>query len=331
MTEDILNFREIAEEFKRTSDEEISQDIDNFMIPEILTPSKIKIKKRYKHLVLSGGSIRGISQLGALSVLIHHNLIDLDNIVSIAGVSVGSIVGCLLLLKFTIDEIWDFVLSIDFSKLIHPNIAMLLKKCGMDSGKIIYNIVEEILFKKTGISNITFKQLFDITGIHYIVVGSCLTTKEAIYYDYINYPNFIVSVAIRISYGIAGLFTPVSIDNKKYIDGSFLDNYPIHLFQEKMEETIGILICHNYDTSYQYPEQYFMAVINLFMYKFYHQTLSKFPENTIFIGDNNEEVSMLNFSIDDNTKHSLFDEGKRSANQFVKQYWDITITNEDFD
>ena len=39
-------------------------------------------------------------------------------------------------------------------------------------------------------------------------------------------------MAIRISISMPGFFTPVTIDNKKYIDGAILDNYPINFFEK---------------------------------------------------------------------------------------------------
>jgi len=310
-----------------------SPDPFNLMDLDIDKPFEFKMKPRYKHLVLSGGSVRGISHLGVLHMLFKHNLIDIDNLQTVVGVSVGAIIGCMLILKFTVDEIWDFILSIDIQKLIHldSGLTRLIRKCGMDSGKIMYKLIEDIIYAKAGIHNVTFKDLFNLTGIHFIVVGSCLTTKKAVYFDHVKNPTFVVSVAIRISFGIPGLFTPVDIDGEKYIDGSFIDNFPMHLFEDKLEETIGILISHEYDTNYKCVEQFFMAVMNLFLYQFYHATVSKYPHNTIFIDNNIEKISMLDFTISDDTKHKLFKEGMIAAQKFIDANWEVTVVNEDFD
>lgn len=275
-------------------------------------------KPIYKHLVISGGSVRAISHVGALHCLIEKGYIDLKQLKSIAGTSAGALFGCLLTIGFTTNEIWDFLKCLDFNKLVNPDFFLFLKQCGVDSGKIIYNLMEDILTKKTGIKQITFKQLFNLTNINFIVIGSCLTTKEAAYYDYINTPDFQVSLAIRISISMPGFFTPVIIDGKKYVDGGILNNFAMNLFEDKLEETIGILICNEYNTNYKYPEEYFMAIINLFMYNFYKHA-EKYPNNTIFIRKEMINQSIFDFNMNYNTKLKLFELGKQATNEFIEK------------
>jgi NTE family protein len=227
--------------------------------------------------------------------------------------------GLFIVLGFNIDEIWDFIYCLDIRKLVNPDILMFLKKCGVETGKIIYNYIEEILTKKTNIKHINFRQLYEITKIHFIVVGSCLTTKEIVYYDYINKPNFKVSMAIRISIGMPGFFTPVIIDGNKYIDGGILNNYPMNLFMDKLEETIGIFTCDNHITTYKHPEEYFIAVINLFLYQYFEKIIERYPHNTIVINANIENVSTFNFNIDNEIKIKLFECGFEAASNFIKK------------
>nr|URM62270.1 patatin phospholipase [Mimivirus sp.] len=62
--------------------------------------------------------------------------------------------------------------------MVNPDLLLILNKCGIDTGKIIYDLFEEILFSKTNNKHINFRQLYEITKIHFTVVGSCLTTKK---------------------------------------------------------------------------------------------------------------------------------------------------------
>ncbi len=274
---------------------------------------------KYKNLVLSGGSIKSISQIGAIKKLIDEKLIELSKLKALAGTSAGSLIGLLIVLGFSIDEIWDFIYCINMGNMVKPDILLFLRKCGVETGQIIYNLIEEILTKKTGTKHINFRQLYEITKIHFTVVGSCLTTKQAIYYDHINTPNFKVSMAIRISIGIPGFFIPITIDNNKYIDGGVLNNYPMNLFEDKIDETIGILICNEFNTDYNYPEQYFMAVMNLFMYNYYEKTAKQYASNTIYINKSFDGVSMISFDIDNKTKINLFNCGIEAVDEFIKK------------
>ncbi|MEM0354139.1 MAG: patatin-like phospholipase family protein [Thermoplasmata archaeon] len=277
-----------------------------------------KSRPKYKNLVLSGGSAKGIAHIGAIRKLVDEKLVNLENLESIAGVSVGALIALLISLRFSIEEIWNFILSIDLKKIVNPDIFMLIQKCGVDTGQIIYNLCEEILTKRTGIAHITFKQLYDLTKIHIIMVGSCLTTKDVVYFDHCNTPNFRVSVAARISISMPGYFTPVVVGEKKYIDGAILNNYPMNLFKNRIEETVGIIINSDYNTNYQYPEEYFIAVINLFLHNYYKRIRRKYKNNTIFV-NNVKNISIFDFDLDMETKKRLYQCGMEAAEEFVKK------------
>lgn len=273
---------------------------------------------KYKNLVLGGGSIKGISTLGAIQCLMDEKLLDLKKLGAIAGTSIGSLIALLIVLDFSIEEIWQFILNIDIKKMFQPNPLNFLNFCGADNGRRIYDIIEDIITKKTGIKHINFKQLYDINKIHLIVVGTCLTTKEVKYYDYINTPTFKVSMSVRISIGLPGFFMPITIDNKKYIDGGMMNNYPMNLFEDKLHETIGIQICCNYNTEYEWPEEFLMAIINLFMYNYYKKMGQPYPNNTITIKDFSDDITMYNFDITNDTKLKLYQKGIDACKEFIK-------------
>lgn len=303
-TENILTDNLIA-------NNDIVIDIDQTDTPVVDEP-------RYKNLVLSGGGAKGISHIGAIKKLIDEKLLDLSKLKSVAGTSVGSILGILIVLGFTIDEIWDFIYCLDINNLVKPDFLMFLSKCGIESGRIIYNLIEEIITKKTNIKHINFRQLYEITKIHFIVVGACLTTKETVYYDYVNTPNFKVSMAIRISIGIPGFFTPITIGVNKYVDGGVLNDYPMNLYDDKLDETIGIRISDHYNTDYKYPEEYFTAIVNLFLYSYHQKDGNQYENNTITVTNNIKSINVFSFDVDNNTKQQLYDHGVEACEKFIE-------------
>lgn len=276
-----------------------------------------KPPKKYYNLVLSGGGIKSISQLGAIKQLIDSGYLTLSEIKSIAGTSAGAIISILLTLGFTVDEIWDFIMKLNIPKLVEPNILIFLDKMGIESGQKIYDVIEGIIHKKTGIKHINFRQLYEITGINLTVVGSCLTTREAVYFNHLNYPNFKVSMAVRISISIPFFFTPVVIDNLTYIDGGVTDNYPMKLFMDDLEHTIGILICDEYSTSYIYPDEYIMAILNLITYNYYRYQIFENSQNTIKINQKILNISLFHFNVDDDLKMKLFNLGIESTLDYL--------------
>jgi len=307
------------------------EDLPDIIWDDITNLPTVKLKNPYTNLVLSGGSTRGISQLGVLKQLVKHNLVDFNKLKCIVGVSVGSLIGCLIALKFSIDQIWESIIKKDLIRLLNIDLHLLLTHCGVETGKTIYKIMEGILTKTTKIHRITFKQLFEFTGVHFIVVGSCLTTKKPVYFDHIAYPDFVVSIALRISISIPGLFIPVVIDGINYVDGCITDNYPMHLLENDLDNTIGILVSNECETGYECLEQYVIAVINLFLHNFYYKSSGKYIKNTINIKKILKNVNTFNFAIDDNTKKELFKIGEESALDFIRENIPITLVTEDVD
>ena len=65
---------------------------------------------KIENLILSGGAVNCFYFLGALDFLGKNN--KLDNIESIAGVSIGSFIGCLLSIKVNAGKIADIISEI---------------------------------------------------------------------------------------------------------------------------------------------------------------------------------------------------------------------------
>lgn len=270
----------------------------------------------YHNLVLSGGGLKGISHLGALARLEQLGLINLRQIKGISGSSVGAIIGLFITLGFNVEQIKELVYRLNLSKLIDPDLALLIEHWGMDNGAIIKNYLEKVLFAVTKINNITFSQLYKITGIKFIVTGTCVDTKECTYFSYEHSPDMSVSLAVRISYGLPILFTPITIDNKKYIDGSCVNNLPFDPFLDQLNNTIGILLCSTNRTTSDCPEEYVMALFNL-MVHMYFQKDQQHKHRTVFV--HSETLSPFRFTIEESLKAKLFQDGIIAVNAFLKK------------
>ena len=281
-------------------------------------------RQTYKNLVLGGGSIRGISHIGALQRMCDAGLVHLPDIQQVSGSSVGSIIGLYVVLGFTAAEMWQMLLEMDTGALVNPNLTQALDKLGLDDGKIIYNYAEGLITNKFGTKHMNFKQLHDQTGITFSVVGTCLTTKKAVYFNHINTPCMKVSMAIRISISMPGYFSPIDIDGNKYIDGCIFDDFPMHL-HENLQQTLGILLCKDYKTTYDCPEEYMTAIFNIFMYRMYNEDLNKYPDNTIYVYESKNPLNILNFKLDVATKRYLYDCGCVAAQVFIDKLSNIDV------
>lgn len=293
------------------TDVDIRNDIGNDVETNIRKPFPV-----YTNLVLSGGSVRGISIVGALKELVDRELINFSKLKSVTGTSAGAMCGILIVLGYNANEIKDIIYSLDMAKQVRPELPLLLKKFGVDDGQIIRNFFEDRIVEKTNNRHINFKQLYDLTQIHLTIVASCLTTKIVSYFDHINTPFLSVAVALRASFSMPGFFTPVTINNQIYIDGGILNNYAMNLHESELDNTIGILVSYDYDTNYNCLEEYIAAVLNLFMHEHYYKTIDKYANSTVYITKCPENVSTFNFNITSELKNKLLECGCEAAKQF---------------
>jgi NTE family protein len=282
----------------------------------------------YKNLVLSGGGIRGISIIGAIKKLIENNVLNLSVIESVAGSSVGSLIGLLLVIGLDIGEIWQVVEHFTTISVISPNPMLILSNYGIDDGSTIINIFENIIENKTGIRNINFKQLYQHKAINFTIIGCCLTTKSVAYFNHIDTPDFNVSTALRISISIPGIFTPVIIDGKAYVDGCLSDSYPMNLYDSCLEQTLGIYIDDDYCTEFKYLEEFITSIINLFMYDKNKHIYERYKNNTVFIENSIKCVSMCTFTVDNETKLKLFMDGIDAAKKFVANNVNVNVNGD---
>lgn len=270
--------------------------------------------KVIKNLVFSAGGLKGFSHYGALCKLYDENLIS--NLEECVGTSAGAITATLHCAGFNPYDVWNFLMNIDVSKLVDINVKNI-SKCGAESGEKIYSVIDEILEKKTNKKSITMIELYEISKIKLTIVGSCLSTKEIVYFNHETYPNIPVVDAVRISISVPGLFIPYIWDNKAYLDGALLEHYAISFLKDKLDSTLGIFIHGNYSTDYYYPEEFPLAIINMLMYYFQVSSYDNYIDNTIIIKTEIPEISVFNFKISDDYKIKLFDIGYKNTEKFL--------------
>ncbi len=198
------------------------------------------VKKVKDILVLSGGSIKGISQIGALHCLKKNNM--LNNIKNIAATSVGSMVGLLICVGYQPIELFKFMKLLNLSQLKKLNMQNIMTKYGLDDGTRIKLVLKKLINAKGYDSNITFKDFYKKTQINFIVTGACINDKKIHYFSHTEYPEMKVLDAIRISISIPLIFTPCVYEGKIFIDGGCIDNFPIHLFENDIDRVIGIYV-----------------------------------------------------------------------------------------
>lgn len=228
-------------------------------------------------LSLCGGGIRGIVHLGVIKYL--EEIGVLKNITIFAGTSIGAIIVGLIVLGYNASEIFDFNLKLDFTKLFHfNNIGNIIQHYGFDNGCRFDYIFDILLIKKGYNTQITLNELYTLTNKKLIVTTTCLSNNEAVYIDHLNYPNMPLKMALRMSACVPLLMTPISYENKLYIDGGCSIPIPLSIF-EKKEEILAINLVYSDDvSSINNLETFIQRVIKLMYNHLYKNSITLYEE-----------------------------------------------------
>jgi NTE family protein len=223
-------------------------------------------QQKVENLVFEGAGIRGIAYAGVVQELEQQNI--LPQVKKVGGTSAGAIVALLISLNYTAAEIEAIIGSTNFKRfndgrfLFAGGINRMNRYFGWYRGNRFERWLEGLIKAKTGNGNISFEDLRNKGFKELYVTGTNLNKQQLIVFSYHTSPHIKVKEAVRISMSIPLYFEPLYMTksgvvvrrpkNKKEVDvlldGGFIANYPIFLFDEVREKrnpnfnTIGFRI-----------------------------------------------------------------------------------------
>jgi predicted acylesterase/phospholipase RssA len=266
-----------------------------------------------KNLVISSGGVIILSLLGSLKYFNEQEL--LKNIKCYFGVSAGAILSTMLVLDYTIDEIKDFLINFDLLKFVgNYDITNFITNYGFSFGENREIIAQSIIIYKLGEENkdYTFKQLYDDKNKELNLFATCVEDKTLWKFSHNSNENVPIWKAILASSNIPFVFAPVEIDNKTFIDGAVINEYPINYVPDnELDETLGIY----YNNTYNLDLNHLNSIPNL---KYYLEIMFLYIANKfnysnkytikICLPDEYKDYS-YKFDISNEEKHILIDIG----------------------
>lgn len=198
-----------------------------------------------KHLIFCGGGPSFYSLLGCSKHLFENNIWDIKNIETIYGTSSGAILSlfvCLIKLGLTFDEIKTYMVSRSWNILVSESILdfkSAFNNRGLFDENIIHKSISPLLQTVGLKNNITMKELFDKTKIKLVTYSVNINVQpfEKIVISHETYPDLPIYKALNMTMAIPGLITPLFIDDKCFVDGGLLCNYPYNDCQTETQAT----------------------------------------------------------------------------------------------
>ena len=233
-----------------------------------------------KHIVISGGSDKGFSYYAALRESHRAGFWKLENIETVYGTSVGSIFAIfIVLLNHFSWEIYDnFLLKRPWHHIMNFNvqiIAQSIQQKGIFGSKVIEDILAP-LFHAIDLSlNITMREFYEFTGIELHITTVELANFELVDICHTTHPDWKVVDAVYASSCLPILFIPYLWNDRLFVDGGFVCNYPVHLCIERganPDEILGITSSciqekQVYPVKLDTLPDYILYIIGLFLFK----------------------------------------------------------------
>jgi predicted acylesterase/phospholipase RssA len=216
-------------------------------------------------LVLPGGGMNGLVILGAIKYLEELDIIKYIEIY--AGTSIGLIISVLLIAGYSASDIYKFTKIFDMSKSINFDITNLFQTYSFNKCDHYEIIITELLKNKNINANMTLLDFYKLTKKKLIGTTVCLTTRNIEYISYENYPEINIITLIRMSTAVPVLFPPVIYNEKIYVDGGLINNFPIILFENELDKVIGIHILSDYYKTKEIKNiiDYILTIINIYI------------------------------------------------------------------
>jgi len=199
-----------------------------------------------KHLVIPGGGPMGIQAIGALQHLEESGFWNKDDIKTIYATSAGAIISLLIALKFDWDAVNDYIILRPWHETYNINIGQIFEaysKKGIFDKTVIEIFYKPFFATKDLSLNMTMVEFYKYSGVELHFFSLEMNEFKIVDISYKTFPDIPVIQAVQMSCAIPMVIAPVCFDNKCYVDGGIISNYPINYCienEKNVEEIFGI-------------------------------------------------------------------------------------------
>ena len=190
-------------------------------------------------LVISGGGMKGYLYLGAIKLFAEYGI--LSRIKYYYGTSIGGIIITCLILGWTIDETLKFCIGFPIGCIIEFDIDTFIENYGLVPKVNFETLFKKIITFKGFDENITFGQLYELTGKELHLITYSLKENITIDLNYETMPDLRLWEGLYMTSALPVLIPPYEYKNDLFIDGGIFENFPINrVKKENINKTIGI-------------------------------------------------------------------------------------------
>jgi|UniRef100_A0A6C0INK1 predicted acylesterase/phospholipase RssA len=183
-----------------------------------------------KHLVCSGGGINGFLFYSVLKETNMRKLWALKDIQTYYGTSVGTIIGAMILLAKSWEDIDDYLIHRPWENVFKFDLPILFESVdrrGVYNMQHIHTILAPFILAKDKTLDMTMLEFYELTNVEYHCIVTEVNTHTQIDVSYKTHPDWKLLDAIYSSCALPIVFAPLLKDDKCYADGSIITNCAI--------------------------------------------------------------------------------------------------------
>jgi predicted acylesterase/phospholipase RssA len=298
-------------------------------------------KKKIKHLVIPGGGPTGYIAFGILKHLEENKFWNINDIESIYGTSIGTVIGLLLAMKFEWNMIVDYIIKRPWQEALKINPGMFFdaySKKGLFGRNLFEIFFKPFFIIKDWSMDITMKEVYEATNIELHFFTLEVNLFEVFDINYKNFPDLPVLTAIQMSAAIPGVVCPVCLEDRFYMDGGVICNYPLKNLLPNVEDHDTIFGINNFysksDVNILKEEsnilEYMVNFISSIVFSLsqYYMPDNNSIKNELIIPVNTMSFEDLkNIVSQESKRQSLYDLGVDYAIQFLESKRNIELEN----
>jgi predicted acylesterase/phospholipase RssA len=275
--------------------------------------------------------------LGAIKLFAEYGI--LNKIKYYYGTSIGALIVTCLNLGWNIEETLKFSVGFPIGCIIEFDIDTFIDNYGLVPNINYETLLKKIIKFKGFDENITFKQLYDLTGKELHLITYSLKDNVSVDLNYVSMPDLQIWRGLYMTSALPVLIPPFEYKDNLYIDGGIVENFPMNrIKKENTNKTIGIC-ADSYKTSWDVLKEKLSDkdIVNYLEYSLelikimFTKTVKYNSSNYVKLYFNNTmgPSTTLNFTIDTETKHKIISDGyeqtKSQLPSIIKNIFDEQI------
>ena len=299
-------------------------------------------QNKIKHLVLSGGGQTMLQTLGVIQELEKNNFIKRENIKTIYATSAGAVVAALFSLDFDWDTINDFMIKRPWQDVFPIKVQSIFDAYtnkGIFTQIVFEKFMKPLLDAKDLSMEITLKEFYEYSNVENHFFTFEMNEFELEDISYLSHPDLSLIKALQMTCAIPVLITPVCIENKCYIDGGMVCNYPVSHCTKRnkdVNEILGIKnncddgVINNHINSESNLLDFIMSFFFKLIYSFSTTNKQEKLPNEILCNTSIMSISTLKSVIYSMKKRKeLLENGIETAKEYMSLLPKNTNTNND--